>query len=152
MENLETEEDKKNSSAAAKKSHKKKRNWEDSKSSVVESSKESTKACHPSKKYCILYGKCSHSTDSCKDLRIMINKHKQKKKKSFRTYVKSNKELNVLIKKKFQKFVKNKKRWKTEKELQHFQEMQSSDNERKNSVSSLEESVESGEISSSSSE
>ena len=40
---------------------------------------------------------------------------------------KSNKELNALIEKKFQKFVKNKKRKKTEKELQHFQEMPISD-------------------------
>ena len=100
-------EDKKKSSAAAKKSLKKikKRKQEDSDSSVVESSEESTKARHPNKKYCILHGKCSHSTESCKDLRAMVNKHKQKK--NSRTYIKSNKELNALIEKKFQKFVKN---------------------------------------------
>ena len=57
------------------------------------------------------------------DLRAMVNKHKQKKKKPFKNYGKSNKELNALIEKKFQKFVKNKKRRKTEKELQHFLEM-----------------------------
>ena len=39
-----------------------------------------------------------------------------------------------------------------EKELQHFQEMQISDNESKTSVYSLAESVESGQILSSSSE
>ena len=38
------------------------------------------------------------------------------------------------IGRKFQKFVKNKKRRKTEKELQHFQEMQISDNESKKNV------------------
>ena len=82
----------------------------------------------------------------------MVNKHKQKKKKNFMTYRKSDKELNALIGKKFQKFVKNKKKRKTEKELQHFQEIHISEDESKNSVSILAESVESGEISSSSSE
>ena len=52
----------------------------------------------------------------------MVNMHKQKKKINFMNYGKSNKELNALIERKFQKNVKNKKR-KTEKELQHFQEM-----------------------------
>ena len=65
--------------------------------------------------------------DGCMDLRAMVNKHKQKKKKKFRNYGKSNKEVNALIEKKFVKFVKNKKRRRTEKELQHFQEMQISD-------------------------
>ena len=50
----------------------------------------------------------------------MVNKYKQKKKKPLKNYGKSNKELNTLIEKKFQEFVKNKKRSKTEKELQHF--------------------------------
>ena len=50
----------------------------------------------------------------------MVKKQKQKKKKPFKSYGKSNKELNALIKKKNQKFVNNKKRRKTEKELQHF--------------------------------
>ena len=54
--------------------------------------------------------------------------------------------------KKIQKFVKNKIRRKKEKELQHFQEMQISDDESKKSVYSLVESAENGEISSSSSE
>ena len=52
---------------------------------------------------------------------------------------------------KIKKIVKNKKRRKTEKELQHFQEKQISDNEDKKSASSVAESVESGEISPSSS-
>ena len=82
----------------------------------------------------------------------MVNKHKQKKKKPFKNYGKSNKELNALIKKKFQKFVKNKKRRNLEKELQHFQEMQISDDESKKSISTFAESVESGEISASNSE
>ena len=81
----------------------------------------------------------------------MVIKHKQKKKKNFKTYIKSNKELKALIEKKFQKFVKDKKSRKTEKELQHFQEMKISDDESKKSVSILVESVESREISSSSS-
>ena len=57
----------------------------------------------------------------------MISKRKQKKRKPFKNYGRSNKELNALIEKQFQKFVKNKKRRKTEKELQHFQEMYISD-------------------------
>ena len=46
----------------------------------------------------------------------MDSKYKQKKKK-IRNYGKSRKELNALIEKKFQKFVKNKKRRKTEKDF-----------------------------------
>ena len=54
----------------------------------------------------------------------MVNKLKQRNKKPFKNYLKKNKELNALIEKKFQKFVKRK----TEKELQHFQDMLISDN------------------------
>ena len=54
----------------------------------------------------------------------MVSKHKQKKRQPFKNYGKSNRELNALIEKKFQKFVKNKKRRKTEKELQHFEKIQ----------------------------
>ena len=64
--NLDSNEEKKKSLAAAKKSKAKKRKRKDSGSSVVESSEESTEAHRPSKNYCILHGKCSHSTDSCK--------------------------------------------------------------------------------------
>ena len=67
----------------------------------------------------------------------MVMKQKQKKKKPFKNYEKSNKEMNALIEKKFQKFVKNKKRMKTDKELQHFQEMQILDDESKKSISSF---------------
>ena len=67
VENLEPKKTKK-VSAADKKSLKKtkKRNREDYDSSVVESSKESIEALRPSKKNCILNGKCSHITDSTK--------------------------------------------------------------------------------------
>ena len=82
----------------------------------------------------------------------MVKKQKQKKKKPLKSYGKSNKELNAKIESKFQKFVKNKKRRKTDKELQHFQEIQLSDNESKKSISSFAEIVEDGEISASSSE
>ena len=75
-------------------------------------------------------------------------KKKQKKKKPFKSYGKSNNELNALIEKKFQKFV----RRKTEKELQHFQEIQISDDESKKRISNIADSVESGEISAFSSE
>ena len=74
----------------------------------------------------------------------MINKHKQKKKKSFRYYGKSIKELNDL--KKVRKFVKNKKRRMTKREIQHLQEIQISDDKSKKCISSLSENVESGEI------
>ena len=82
VENLKPKEDRKKSSVASKKSHKKirKRKREDSDSSAVKSSEESKVERHPNKKYCILHDKYSHSTDRCKDLRAMINKHKQKKK------------------------------------------------------------------------
>ena len=75
---MQIKEDKKKSSVASKKAKKslKTRKREDSDSSVVESSEESTEACRPNKKYCILNGKCSHSTDSCMDPRAMVNKHK----------------------------------------------------------------------------
>ena len=140
VENLEPKEAKKKSSAATKKSLKKnqKRKREHSNSSAVEFSKESTEARRPNKKYCILDGKCSHYTDSYKDLRAMVNKHKKKKKKNFSNNGKSIKELNAQMKKKCQKFVKNKKRRKLEKELLYIQEMQISDDEIKKSVESRE--------------
>ena len=52
----------------------------------------------------------------------MVKKHKEKKKKSFKTYRKSNKELNALIKKN-PEVCTNMKRRKTEKELKPFQEI-----------------------------
>ena len=70
----------------------------------------------------------------------MVNKHKQKKTKPFKNYGKSNKELNDLIEKKFHEFIENKKRRETKKELQHFQEMQISDDEDTKSISSFAES------------
>ena len=79
VENLEPKEGKKKSSVASenKKSHKKKKR-EDSDSSVVESSKELTAAGRPTRKYYILHGKYSYSTDNCMDLCAMVNKRKQK--------------------------------------------------------------------------
>ena len=53
----------------------------------------------------------------------MVNKHKQKNGKPLNYYEKSNKEQIALIERKLQKFVKNKKRRKMEKELKHFQEI-----------------------------
>ena len=53
--------------------------------------------------------------ENYKDLRAMINKYKLRRKKSLKAYRKSSNELNALVEKKFQKFVKNKKRRKTEK-------------------------------------
>ena len=87
VKNMEPKEDKKKSSAAAKKvkNSTNKRKRKDSNSSVVEFRKESTEACRPIKKDCILHGICSHSMDSCKDLHAMVNKHKQKKKKNLET-------------------------------------------------------------------
>ena len=92
VENLEPKEDRKKSSSASKKPRKalKKRKREDSDSSVVESSDESTEARCTVRKYCILHGKCSHSTYNYKDLRAMVNKHKQKKKKPFKNHGKNN--------------------------------------------------------------
>ena len=79
--NLEPKEDKKKSSADTKKSKEKKSlkkcKRADSNSSVVKSSKDSFV-----KKFCVVYGKCSQSTDNCKDLRNMVNKYKQKKRET----------------------------------------------------------------------
>ena len=54
-------------------------------------------------------------------------------------------ELNAVIEQKLKKNVKNKKRRKTEKELQHFQDRLISDDEDTKNVSSMTESVEIGE-------
>ena len=93
------------SSVAAKKPKEKKstkkRKSEDSDSSVVESSGDSCVENSTTKKYCIQHGKFSHSTDNCKDLYAMVNKYKQKRKKNFKTYGKTNKKLNALIVKYF---------------------------------------------------
>ena len=74
----------------------------------------------------------------------MLNKQKQGGK--FKSYGNSNKELNTLIEKKFQKFVENKKKKKIEKELQHFQKIQLSDVENIISVSTMAFSAENREI------
>ena len=97
---MELKEEEKESSAVVKKSKKNIKEWkqEDSDSSVIESSNE----CRPNKKYCILHSKCSYSTDNRKDLHAIVINQKQRKKKTFRTYGESNKELNALIEKKFQ--------------------------------------------------
>ena len=83
VKNLDSKEEKKKSSPATKRSHKKSAKictLEDSDSSVVESSEKSSVEHRPNRKYCILYGKCSRLMDNCKDLRVVINKHKQKKR------------------------------------------------------------------------
>ena len=76
----------------------------------------------------------------------MTNKQRFKKKKNFKVYLWSKKELNAMIAKKFQKLVKNKKRRKIEKELQYFQEQKIFKNKDQKSVSSVTESVESEDI------
>ena len=84
VENLELKEEMKNSSAVAKKSNNikstKKRKREDSDLSIVESREKFSLERLSNRKYCILHGKCNHSTDNCKDLCEMINKSKQKKR------------------------------------------------------------------------
>ena len=52
----------------------------DSDSSVVESSKESSEELQSVEKYCILDGKCSHATNKCKNPKALPNKHKKRKK------------------------------------------------------------------------
>ena len=113
IKNLEREEDKEKCSASAKISMKK-RSRAGFDSRFIESSEESAVECSPVKKYCILHGKCSYSTNNCKDLHAMVEVHKQKKKKNFKSYEKSERELNALIEKKIH--VKRKKKRKTEKE------------------------------------
>ena len=77
-----------------------------------------------------------HRVENLNNILLEMTKH------VFPSYAFRNKELNALIEKKSQKIVKNKKRIKTEKKLQHFQEMQISDNESKKCVSRLAEDVE----------
>ena len=88
VEHLKSKEDKKKSSSVDNKGKEnnsnKKRKQADSDSSVIESSWESSVKDRTIKKYCILYGKCSHSTDNCKDLRGTVNKHKQKNRRILR--------------------------------------------------------------------
>ena len=109
VENLEPKEDKKKSSPAAKKSNDKTftktRKQEDYDSIVVESSEDFSVEHGPIKKYCILYGKCSHSPDKCNDLHTMASKQAQEKKMNLKSYGKNNKELNALIEKKIRKFI-----------------------------------------------
>ena len=95
VENLETKEDRKKSSASSKKSKKtlKKRKRKDSDSSFVEFSKESTKARHPTRKYCMLHEKCSHSTDNCNDLRAMVKNISKEKRNHTRNTQRTTKSL-----------------------------------------------------------
>ena len=60
--------------------------------------------------------------------------------------------MNVLIKNKFIKFIKYKKRRKIETELKHFHELKISDNIDQKNISSVAKKVKSGEISTSGSE
>ena len=59
--------------------------------------------------------------NNCKDLQALISKHMQKRNKKFKQYVQDKKEPNALLKRNFQKFVKNKKRRKIKKQYQNFQ-------------------------------
>ena len=77
----------------------------------------------------------------CKDLSAMATKSEHKKKGNFKSYRKSNKELNALIENNA-KLYKSKKRRKIEKETHHFWELQFLNDESKKSVSSVGESVE----------
>ena len=120
VENLELKKEKKKSTAATKKSHKKsskKHKQEDSNSSLVEFSEGCSVERLPNMKDYIVYSKYSYSMDNCMDLHVMVNKHKKKKKRSFKLFEKINKELNVLIEELFKKIVKNKKKRKIEKDL-----------------------------------
>ena len=58
--------------------------------------------------------------DNCKDLCAMGSKHKQKEKKNFRNNGESNKDLYGLIEKKFQKFIKTKRRRKRRRSFSTF--------------------------------
>ena len=82
IENLEPREDRKKALVTSKKSKKshKQGKRENSDFSVVESSEESTEARLPTRKYCILHGKCSHSADNCKGLLAMVNKRKKQQR------------------------------------------------------------------------
>ena len=75
----------------------------------------------------------------------------QGKKEKIKIYRNSNKEMNALIEKIIKKFAENNKKGKPEKELQYFHKLHLLEDESKKNVSSVVESVESGEILSSSS-
>ena len=119
-------------------------------SSVIESSDESSVDHKPVvRKYCILQGKCNLTMDKLKNLKSMVNKP-WKKKKSNKEYAHDKTKSIALIEKKFQKYVKIKKRRKSKKEFRHLQI--SDDEEDKMRISSVAEIIESGEITSSNSE
>ena len=52
-------------------------------------------------KLAVQLGNTAFYTENAVILQTMVNKDKQKKKKTFKNYRKSNKELNALIEKKF---------------------------------------------------
>ena len=68
----------------------------------------SSKCKYVSRKYCILQGKCSHMTDNCKGLKHWSTTTK-KNKNTINPYTQGKKDLNTLIERQFQKFVKKKK-------------------------------------------
>ena len=103
VENLDLIEERKKHYTASKKKQDKK----NSDLSVIESIEESSVQHRPIKKRCTPHRKCSHTVDHRKYLKALANKHRKKK---FKLYTRGKKESNALIEKKFQKFVRNKKR------------------------------------------
>ena len=85
------------------------------------------------------------------DLRAMVNKHKQMKKINFRNYGRNNKELNALIEKKFKGLLKTRKGGKQKKNFSTFNKYRFPTIKVKKASPSFVESMESREISASSS-
>ena len=129
----------------------KKRKQDDSNSNVVETIEQPLVEKQRVKTYYILHRRCSDSRDECKDPNALVNKQKIRKN-IVKLKEQDKKELHAQIKKKSQKFVKNKKRRKTKEDHQNYQELEISDNESENqSISSVADSIENREILSSSS-
>ena len=70
----------------------------DTNPSIAESSEKSSLDYKlVARQYCILHGKCNHSTHKCKDFKSMISKHRGKK--NVKSYMNGKKEQNALIEK-----------------------------------------------------
>ena len=98
-------------------------------------------------KYCKLHGKCSHTTDQCKDIKQMVKAEKERRKKNkfkrskynnkydSKKFRKKNKqEVNAMVEKRLKKLLRKNKS--ALNELNNFENIKLSDDEKSNSSSS----------------
>ena len=131
-ENLESKKKTKKEKKASKKSKSVQFDTDDS--SEDEKPKSSTK------KYCAYHGVCSHTSDSCETLKALIRREKKKTKfskdkkgKSKKVYSKH--EINALVEKRVKKFMKAGQKKKRH-EVNEFQQLEVSEDEKSHNSSS----------------